>query len=55
MWKLPLLEASTAAKDHVDVDLIAVFQDSAKKAIPTKGIYSKYIERLKNRISSRPS
>jgi leucyl aminopeptidase len=47
MWNLPLLEARISISGSVDTDIIAVFQDSGKKAIPPKGPAGSYIERLR--------
>jgi leucyl aminopeptidase len=47
MLKLPLLEVRTSISGAIDTDLIAVFQDSAKKVIPPKGPYGGVVEKLR--------
>ncbi len=47
MSNLPLLEARTSFSENVDSDVIAVFQDSAKKAITPKGPYGGLVDRLR--------
>ncbi|MCM2277722.1 MAG: leucyl aminopeptidase [Oligoflexia bacterium] len=47
MRKLTTLEARTTSAGAVDVDVIAVFQDSGKKPIPPRSVYSGAVERLR--------
>jgi leucyl aminopeptidase len=47
MWKLPLLEARTSIAGSLDTEMIAVFQDSNKKAISPKGNSGNLIEKLR--------
>ncbi len=47
MWKIPLLEVRTTVVGNGDTDLVAVFQDGGKKAIPPKGNYSHLVEKLR--------
>ena len=50
MWKLPLLEASTkVVHAAVETDIVAIFQDSKKKAIVPSGSYSNLIEKLEKK------
>jgi leucyl aminopeptidase len=47
MWKLPFLEARTSITGNIDTDVIGIFQDSTKKAIPPKGSYAGLAEKLR--------
>lgn len=47
MWKVTTLEARTSITGAVDTDLIAVFQDGGKKAIPPHGPYAGMVEKLR--------
>ena len=47
MSKLPLLEARLSSAAGIDTNIYAVFQDSAKKAIPPKGAYGQAVEKLR--------
>lgn len=46
MWKLPTFEVRTSS-GPVDTDLIAVFQDSAKKPVLPTGTYSGTVDRFR--------
>jgi leucyl aminopeptidase len=45
--RVPALEARGSVPGKVDADVVAVFQDSAKKAIPPAGGYAALVERLR--------
>ncbi len=47
MWKLPLFESHSSLDANIDSEIVAVFQDSAKKAISPKGAYGVWIQRLR--------
>src|SRR4051794_6041325 len=47
MWKLPLLEARTSVTGAVDTDIVTIFQDLAKKAIPPKGVYAGLVDKFR--------
>ena len=47
MGESHLLEVRTSVSGNLDTDIVAVFQDSGKKAIPPRGKYQKTVERLR--------
>ncbi len=47
MWKLPLLEVRTTGAVKGDTDLVAVFQDTGKKAVPPQGSFGHWVEKLR--------
>ncbi len=47
MWKLPLLEVRAAVSGKGDADLVVIYQDSAKKAVPPRKSFSQLVERLR--------
>lgn len=47
MHNLPILEAKTALGRGADTDIIPVYQDGSKKAVPPKGPYGQTVARLR--------
>lgn len=47
MSEIHLLEVRTSVSGSLDTDVIAVFQDSGKKAIPPQGKYGSSVEKLR--------
>jgi leucyl aminopeptidase len=47
MWKLPLLEVRSTVLGKADTDLVAVFQDAGKKAVPPRKSFNHLVERLR--------
>jgi leucyl aminopeptidase len=45
--RIPTLEARTSPAGAVDADVVCVFQDSGKKAVPPKGAYAALVERMR--------
>jgi leucyl aminopeptidase len=47
MWKLPLLEVRSTDSAKRDTDLVAVFQDTGKKAVPPRRGFTHLVEKLR--------
>lgn len=47
MWKMTTLEARTSSSGSVGADVIAVYQDGGKKAVPPHGSYGAVVTRLR--------
>jgi leucyl aminopeptidase len=49
MWKLPKLEVRATGSIKSDTHLVAVFQDVGRKAVPPKGDYGHWVEKLRKK------